>query len=93
MSFMKKQWHWYVYIIECLNGRYYTGMTWNVANRIEQHASGSGSKYTTKYGFKRLAYYEEFDDLDSARMREQQLKNWSQEKKKKLIAGTWKKDW
>ncbi len=84
---MTKQWHWYVYIIECNNGRYYTGCTWNVSNRLEQHISGLVSKYTQKYGVKKLAYYEEFDNLENARAREVQIKNWSQEKKKKLISG------
>ena len=90
---MAGSWKWFVYIIECNNGRYYTGMTWNIQARMEQHASGLGSKYTSKYGYKRLAYYEEFDDIQAARMREVQLKNWSQDKKKKLIAGIWKRDW
>jgi putative endonuclease len=80
---MKAKWKWYVDIIECLNGRYYTGMTWNIPSRMEQHSSQLGSKYTKKHGYKRLAYYEEFEDLDGAQMREVQIKNWSQEKKKK----------
>ena len=88
-----KQWKWYVYIIECLDGTYYTGLTWNVANRIEQHISGLGSKYTAKHGFKKLVYYEEYEDLEVARKRERQIKDWSQEKKRKLISGEWKRDW
>lgn len=90
---MTKTWKWYVYMIECLNGRYYTGMTWNVPQRMDQHISRLGSKYTGKYGFKKLVYTEEFEDIEAARMREKQIKNWSQEKKKKLIEGTWKKEW
>lgn len=88
-----KQWKWYVYIIECKDGTYYTGLTWNVANRIEQHISGLGSKYTAKHGFKKLVYYEEHEDLEVARKRERQIKDWSQEKKRKLISGEWKRDW
>jgi len=38
-----KRWHWYVYIIECKDGLYYTGLTWNLSNRIEQHKNGKGS--------------------------------------------------
>lgn len=86
-------WHWFVYIIECLDNTYYTGMTWNIIQRIEQHSSGLGSKYTEKHGFKRLVYYEEFNNIENARTREKQIKNWSQDKKKKLISGEWKKDW
>jgi putative endonuclease len=64
-----------------------------MANRLEQHLSGLGSKYTGKHGVKKLVYYEEHDDLEVARMREKQIKDWSQEKKRKLILGEWKKEW
>jgi len=90
---MKQQWHWYVYIIECLDGTYYTGMTWNIANRLDQHISKLGSKYTAKHGVKKLVYYEEHNDLEGARIGELQIKNWSQSKKLKLISGEWKKEW
>ena len=90
---MKKQWHWYVYIIECLDSTYYTGMTWNIANRLEQHISRLGSRYTSKHGAKKLVYCEEFNDLEMARKRERQIKDWNQEKKRKLISGEWSKDW
>ncbi len=87
------QWHWYVYILECRDGTYYTGCTWNVANRFEQHLSGLGAKYTAHHGVTRLAYYEEYDNLYIARTRELQIKDWSQSKKRKLISGEWGKEW
>jgi len=86
---MNNNWHWYVYIVECTDGLYYTGMTWNISDRVEQHISGNGSKFTGKHGFKRVAYYEEHNDLDTARYREKQIKDWSREKKMKLINGEW----
>ncbi len=82
-----------MYILECLDGKYYTGMTWNLSNRFEQHVSRLGSKYTAHKGVKKLVYYEIFDDLEMARSRELQIKNWNQVKKKKLISGEWGKDW
>lgn len=87
------KWHWFVYILECKNGRYYTGMTWNVSNRLEQHISRQGSKYTGIFGVRKLVYYEIFDNLDDARNREIQIKDWSREKKQKLISGKWRKEW
>jgi len=86
-------WHWYVYIIECLDNTYYTGMTWNISNRLDQHVTQLGSKYTKNHGVKALVYHEEFDNLEQARIREKQIKNWSQVKKRKLISGKWRKDW
>ena len=79
-----KKWHWYVYILECLDGLYYTGMTWNIDIRLEQHALGLGSKFTSKHGFKRIRYLEEFDDITAAREREIQLKDFSRRKKEAL---------
>lgn len=90
---MATDWHWYVYVIECLDGTYYTGMTWNIFNRLEQHISKLGSKYTSKHGVSSLVYYEEFGNLNEARNRECQIKGWSQIKKRKLINGEWKKEW
>jgi putative endonuclease len=88
-----KDWHWYVYIIKCLDGSYYTGMTWNPADRNYQHESGLGSKYTTKHGFGRMVYIEEHSDIEITRKREIQIKSWSRKKKQKLINGSWCGDW
>lgn len=86
-------WKWYVYIIECIDGTFYTGCTWKVDLRFDQHLSGLGSKYTSIHGVKRLVYAEEFENLTDARNREIQVKNWSQKKKNMLISGKWKKEW
>ena len=78
------QWKWYVYILECLDGLYYTGLTWDVPKRMEQHRSGKGSIFTAKHGFKQLKYTEVFTDLTQAREREHQLKDFSRKKKEAL---------
>jgi len=36
---------------------------------------------------------EEHEDLEVARKRERQVKDWSREKKEKLIRGEWKSEW
>lgn len=87
------QWKWYVYIIECLDSSYYTGLTWSLPSRVEQHLSGLGSKYTSAHGVKKLAYAEEHHDITTARERELQIKDWSRRKKEKLISGTWSVNW
>lgn len=76
-----------------MDNTYYTGLTWRVDLRYDQHKSGLGGKYTAKHGVKALVYYEEHTDYQGARQREDQIKSWSQEKKRKLISGKWKKDW
>ena len=90
---MKKCWGWFVYIIECLDGTYYTGMTWKPELRYDQHVSGLGSKYTAKHGVRKIAYIEEHGDLETARLREKQIKGWNQSKKRKLINGDWVGKW
>ena len=74
-----------MYIIECADGLYYTGLTWDIPKRMEQHKSGKGGKFTAKHGFKRLCYFEEFTDLLQAREREKQLKDFSRKKKEALM--------
>jgi len=49
---MKKKWH--VYILECQDGSFYTGVTSNIDSRMKAHAEGKGSKYVYKKGFKTL---------------------------------------
>lgn len=83
---MYKKWKWYVYILELNNGKYYTGRTWNPSIRYEQHLSKYGSKYTARYGIKGLAYLEEHEDFKAAQLREHQIKDFSQKKKKLLIS-------
>lgn len=87
------KWKWFVYIIECLDGSYYTGKTWKPELRYEQHLSGLGSKYTAGHGIKRLAYMEEHDSFESASLREKQIQGWTRKKKENLIKRVWGKDW
>lgn len=79
------KWKWYVYILELKNGRFYTGLTWNPEVRYAQHLSGLGGKYTARFGVKELVYLEEHEDLEIARLREVQIKDYSQKKKLQLI--------
>lgn len=85
------QWKWFVYILECNDGSYYTGMTWKSSDRFDQHVSGLGGTYTRKHKVKRLAYLEEYTNLEEARLRENQIHGWTREKKQKLISGVWSK--
>ena len=88
---MSQNWRWYVYIIECLDESYYTGLTWKPHLRLDQHLSGLGGRYTAQHGVKKLVYLEEYEDLEEARLREKQIQGWTREKKEKLIKCKWKK--
>lgn len=56
------------------NGTLYTGVTSDIKKRIYQHKSGIGSKFTKKYVFERLVYFEIFDDIENAILMEKQIK-------------------
>lgn len=37
---------WFVYLLECKNGRLYTGITPDLAERFRKHATGKGAMFT-----------------------------------------------
>lgn len=45
---------WFVYILECNDGSFYTGVTNDVENRMKVHSLGNGSKYVARKGFSKL---------------------------------------
>lgn len=83
---------YYVYIIRCNDGTYYTGLTNNLVKRFEEHVTGF---YETCYTYTRrplvLKYYETIPFLEDAVNRELQMKGWSKAKKKALIEGNFHK--
>ena len=77
--------NFYVYIIECEDGSYYTGFTSNLMQRITDHRMNNGSKYTQKKGFKRLVYFETHTDEKVAKEREKQIKEAGRPYKKMIV--------
>ncbi|MEN9441371.1 MAG: hypothetical protein RLZ33_1448 [Bacteroidota bacterium] len=77
----------YMYILKCANNTYYTGSTKDLERRIEQHQTGFGANYTKKHLPVELVYFEKFDRIDFAFIREKQVQNWSRKKKEALIKG------
>jgi len=77
----------YLYILECADGSYYTGSTWNLEKRLWEHQNGLGANYTVKHGPVKLVYCEETERVEDAYRREKQIQGWSRKKKQALIAG------
>lgn len=65
---------WFVYILECQDGSYYTGVTNDVGKRMETHAKGKGSKYVNKKGFKELLFAKPCKNKSEACKEEYQIK-------------------
>ena len=78
---------YYMYILLCSNGTFYTGSTKNLEKRVATHQSGEGANYTKKHLPVELIYYEIFDRIDYAFNREKQVQNWSRKKKIALMSG------
>jgi len=77
----------FMYILQCSDGSYYTGSTNNLELRIQQHQMGEGANHTKKRLPVTLVYFEEFQRIDEAFMREKQVQKWGRRKKEALITG------
>ena len=77
----------FMYILKCANGQYYTGSTKNLDQRLIQHQAGEGANFTRKHLPIELVYYEKFNRIDEAFLREKQIQKWSHAKKEALIKG------
>ena len=63
----------------------YTGVTSNLINRVTQHKNKTYKGFTSKYNCNKLVYFEEYDSISDAIIREKQIKNYSRNKKNSLI--------
>lgn len=67
------------------NGTIYAGSTADLAARMGAHKSGTGSRFTAKYGCARLVWYQRFDEMAPAIAFEKRLKRWPRKWKINLI--------
>ena len=89
--YMEKQ--YYVYIMTNKNNSVlYTGMTNDLMRRVYEHREKLVEGFTTKYNVGKLVYFEIFRDVESAMLREKQIKGGSRAKKLDLI-NDFNKDW
>jgi putative endonuclease len=77
---------YYVYILECSDGSYYTGVTNNIDTRLAQHKSGENKHaYTYSRRPVKIVYCTSFNDINQAISFEKQIKGWNRRKKEALI--------
>jgi len=80
----------WVYILGCADGSYYTGHTDNLEKRIGEHTTGAiVSCYTFKRRPIELVFSQEFTTREEALSSEQQIKGWSRKKKEAMMRGDW----
>jgi putative endonuclease len=79
--------NYFVYILECSDKSYYTGVTNNLEKRLAEHRSSFIKGYTSTRLPVRLIYLTNFTDIKDAIRFEKQIKGWSRKKKEALIKG------
>jgi len=79
---------YYVYIItNYTNSVLYTGVTNDLNRRIDEHKAKLVKGFSKKYNLNKLVYYEEYDNINDAILREKQIKKGPRKRKMELIEG------
>lgn len=77
---------YFVYILKCADGTYYTGSTNDVEKRLIKHNTHkTGAKYTRTRRPVELMYKETFETKPEALVRENQIKRLTRQQKEKLL--------
>ncbi|MEO0367586.1 MAG: GIY-YIG nuclease family protein [Pseudomonadota bacterium] len=81
------QGNWYVYIVQCVDQTFYTGITTDYTRRVHEHNySNVAAKYTRVRRPVTLVYKETVDDRSQALKREIEIKRLSKPQKARLIS-------
>jgi len=76
----------YIYLMtNKVNTVIYVGVTSDLKKRVYEHKEKLADGFTKKYNINKLVYYEIFDDIREAILREKQIKAGSRAKKIALI--------
>ena len=81
----------YTYIVECADGSYYVGSTYDLERRISEHNMGIGAAYMLRRGRRpvRLVFAADFARVDEAYAFEKRVQGWSRAKRQALIDQRW----
>jgi predicted GIY-YIG superfamily endonuclease len=79
---------WSLYILECSDGSFYTGVTNDVDRRLRAHQEGTASRYTRTRRPVVLVHREECGSRARALSRECAVKSLSRRLKEELVRGT-----
>jgi putative endonuclease len=75
-----------VYIMtDQMRGTLYIGVTSQLPQRVWEHREGAVKGFTSRYGLKRLVWFERYDRIIDAIQREKSMKRWPRQWKINLI--------
>jgi putative endonuclease len=75
-----------VYILASkIGGTIYIGVTNDLIRRVYEHKTKAVGGFTDEHDVDRLVYFEQFDDIENAIVREKRLKKWNRAWKIRLI--------
>ena len=78
---------WYLYVVRCSDDTLYTGITIDLARRLDEHnTSKRGAKYTKARRPINLVYYELYQSRSNAQKAERKFKKLTRKQKEKKIA-------
>jgi len=76
---------YFVYMVRCRYGTYYSGYTVDLEARISAHNIGKGAKYLRGRAPIELVYHREFECLEDALKAERKLKKLKRREKEALV--------
>lgn len=82
---IKRKDKFFVYIVKCVDGTYYTGYTNNLENRIKIHNKGDGAKYLKGKLPIQLVYAKQYRYYKNALHAERNIKKLRSWQKQELI--------
>ncbi|MED7788764.1 GIY-YIG nuclease family protein [Francisella sp. 19X1-34] len=83
----------YVYILTNKNnGVLYIGVTSDIVKRVYEHKNKFVDSFSKKYNLNKLVYFEVYENIEEAIIREKQLKKWNRAWKDRII-NTMNSDW
>ena len=79
----------WVYMLRCGDGSYYTGHTDDLEHRLHQHQAGTFGGYTSFRKPLSLVYSCAFPSREEALQAERQIKGWGRKKKEAMLREDW----
>jgi len=81
----KRKGQFFVYILQCSDGTYYTGYTPDLSKRLKLHNEGKGAKYTRIRRPVKLVWQKDYKYFKRAFLEEIRIKRLSRKQKEKLV--------